>query len=638
MEAGPRRRRLAGAGERLAGRWRRRQRAKLLLLLGVGALAAGGFVALYYTDSLRRLDLDTMDARFSIRGKEKPRHDIVVVAISDETIQDMPKRLRYFDWLRTRHARVIRNLKKAGAKVIVYDIEFSEASRSDEADFALYEEAGKARPVVFSTTQVLVNGDTLVFGGRENLRPIGASVGHGNFPPDPSQVIRRVAYQLDGLKSLGIVGAETVLGRKIPPPHGNRSANEWIDYAGPPGTYPEFNFADVFFNRFPPGTFRGKTVVVGVTSTTTLQDVHATPMGGGNMTGPEIQANVIATALDGFPLRNARTLWNLIAIIGLGLVGPLASLALRQSLAPILVVLAAAGYLVLAQLQFDDGTVLSVAYPMLALVVGEVGSLGVVYFTETRERRRLKTIFARFVPEAVVDQVVDQAEGDLRLGARRLESTVLFCDLRGFTSFAESLGEEIIDVLNHYLTEMSSAILDHGGTLVAYMGDGIMAVFGAPLEQPDHADRAVSAAKEMLGVRLPAFNTWLAENGMPSGFRMGIGLNTGQVMSGNVGSERRMEYTAVGDTTNTASRIEGMTKGTPHQLFISDATRSLLETETEGLIEYGDVPVRGRQETIKLWALVEDEPDGDGGGDGDAAPAAAAGAPAPSGPASDTPD
>jgi adenylate cyclase len=174
---------------------------------------------------------------------------------------------------------------------------------------------------------------------------------------------------------------------------------------------------------------------------------------------------------------------------------------------------------------------------------------------------------------------------------------------------------------------MSSAILDHGGTLVAYMGDGIMAVFGAPLEQSDHADRAVAASKEMLRVRLPAFNRWLAENGMPSGFRMGIGLNTGQVMSGNVGSERRMEYTAVGDTTNTASRIEGMTKGTPYQLFVSDATYKLLETEADGLVEHGEVPVRGRQETIKLWALP-DEPSAP-----DAAETPAAGAPASSPPA-----
>ena len=122
---------------------------------------------------------------------------------------------------------------------------------------------------------------------------------------------------------------------------------------------------------------------------------------------------------------------------------------------------------------------------------------------------------------------------------------------------------------------MSDAILDNGGTLVAYMGDGIMAVFGAPLEQADHADRALAAAREMAGERLARFNAWLAEEGHGDGFAMGIGLNTGDVMSGNVGSERRLEYTAIGDTTNTAARLEGMTKGTPHQVFLSESTRAL---------------------------------------------------------------
>ena len=136
--------------------------------------------------------------------------------------------------------------------------------------------------------------------------------------------------------------------------------------------------------------------------------------------------------------------------------------------------------------------------------------------------------------------------------------------------------DEVIDVLNRYLGEMSDAILDHGGTLVSYIGDGIMAVFGAPIEQPDHADRALAAAREMLDVRLPRVQRVARRAGHGDGFRMGIGLNSGRVMSGNVGSERRLEYTAIGDTTNTASRLEGMTKGTPHPLFIADSTRELL--------------------------------------------------------------
>ena len=236
---------------------------------------------------------------------------------------------------------------------------------------------------------------------------------------------------------------------------------------------------------------------------------------------------------------------------------------------------AAALYLVAAQLAFDSGLILSVVYPLLALALAAVGTLALHYLRAAFERQRVRFTFSRFVPEEVVDEVLAHGEDQLQLGGVRRESTVLFSDLRGFTSYAETRApEEVVEILNRYLSEMTDAIMDHGGTLVAYMGDGIMAVFGAPIEQPDHADRAIAAAREMLEVRLPAFCEWMRGAGHGDGFTMGIGLNSGEVMSGQVGSERRMEYTTIGDTTNTASRLEGMTKGSGHQIFIADSTRA----------------------------------------------------------------
>jgi adenylate cyclase len=201
--------------------------------------------------------------------------------------------------------------------------------------------------------------------------------------------------------------------------------------------------------------------------------------------------------------------------------------------------------------------------------------------------------------------VLASADG-LRLGGVQREGTVMFTDLRGFTSFSEKLTPaQVIDVLNHYLSEMSDAILDHGGTLVAYMGDGIFAVFGAPLEMSDHADRALATAREMLEVRLPRFNEWIRSQGLGDGFRMGIGLNSGNVMSGHVGSERRVEYAAVGDTTNTASRIEGLTKGTPHQLLFSGSTKEALTSPPADLAHVGESEIRGRTATLELWTIAE---------------------------------
>ena len=222
------------------------------------------------------------------------------------------------------------------------------------------------------------------------------------------------------------------------------------------------------------------------------------------------------------------------------------------------------------------------------------------------ERARVRDIFSRFVPEHVVDEVLQRTDDDLRLGGVTLEGTVMFCDLRDFTAFAESLpADTVIEVLNRYVSEMSDAILDNEGTLVAYMGDGIMAVFGAPIEIDGHADCALAAAREMLHSRLPGFNGWLKESGLGDGFRMGMGLSTGPIMSGTVGSARRLEYTTVGDTTNTASRLEAMTKETPHSIFIADSTRRCLRKAPDDLVFVDELDVRGKRARVRLWTLAE---------------------------------
>jgi adenylate cyclase len=219
------------------------------------------------------------------------------------------------------------------------------------------------------------------------------------------------------------------------------------------------------------------------------------------------------------------------------------------------------------------------------------------------ERRHVRDVFSRFVPEAVVEEVLAQTDG-ARLGGRALDGTIMFTDLRGFTSFSESLpADEVIEVVNRFLSEQTETIMAHGGTIVAYLGDGLMAAFGAPIEQPDHADRAVAASRELLAATLPRLNAWMRERGYGDGFRMGIGLNSGTFVSGNVGHERRLEYTAIGDVTNTASRIEGLTKGTRHQLLFSGATVDALTAQPADLVAFGESEVRGRQGHIRLWSL-----------------------------------
>jgi adenylate cyclase len=221
------------------------------------------------------------------------------------------------------------------------------------------------------------------------------------------------------------------------------------------------------------------------------------------------------------------------------------------------------------------------------------------------EHARVRDVFARFLPESMVDQVLVSGENGVRLGGVRLVSTALFTDLRGFTAFAETTPpDQVIDVLNRFFAEMGDAILDNGGTLVAFLGDGLLAVFGAPVESDDHADRALRAAREMLLERLPRFNDWLRENAHGEGFAIGIGIASGPLMSGNVGSERRLEYTAVGDTVNTASRLEALTKEFPHSLLISDSTRVLLTDPNGELVFVDEITLRGRTASTQVWTLA----------------------------------
>jgi adenylate cyclase len=578
---------------------RRSRRVRATLLIAAALLIVAAALAAQATDLLRRADLTTVNMRFDVRGSE-PAPEVVVVAIEDETLEGdvtWPLDRRW-------HAQVIRRLADAGAKVIAYDVQFTEPGPDPRADNALIEAVRAAAPrVVLATTEVSRDGKTRIFGGGEGLEYSRATPSNSNYSNDVDGRIRRMAFELQRLETFPLAAARLSRGRPIDTPEGNAA---WIDFPGPPETIRYVSFGDVREGEFDRELVRDKVVVVGATAPS-LQDRHATSTTSNQlMPGPEIQAAATATALRGFPLKSAPGWVDVLLVTGLGLLVPLVSLRLRIGYAIAIGIVAIAALLAGAQLAFDGGTIVTVVYALAAAIVGLLATAAIHGVTVAFERAHTREAFARFVPEAVVDEVLRNADG-ARLGGVQREGTVMFSDLRGFTSFSETLAPpQVIDALNRYLTEMSEAILDHGGTLVAYMGDGIMAVFGAPLQQDDHADRALAAAREMLR-RLEGFNEWLRENHLHDGFKMGIGLNTGPVMSGHVGSERRLEYTALGDTTNTAARLEGMTKGTPYQLYVADATRAALKAPADDLVPVGEFEVRGRKATIKLWSLAEPE-------------------------------
>jgi adenylate cyclase len=327
----------------------------------IGLLARSGHI-------LRRQELSTIDARFRIRGRQGVPRDVIVVGINDHTLETLKT-----DWPlpRSKEGKVIRQLADDGAKVIAVDIQFTEPTTPAEDD-ALMHAVQTAGNVVLSTSETDGQGHTNVFGGDAEVRAANAQVGDNLFPFDVDGVMRRLPFEVGGLKSMSIVTVERAEGRSIER-SALRGADALIDYRGGAGTFQTVSFSDVYFGRLPADAVRGKIAVVGVTAPE-LGDVHRTPTSNA-MPGPEIEANAIWTVLHGFPLRPAGDWLVVLLIVAAAFVAPLTASRFGV-LRSLLVALAVAlGYLVVVQLAFNHGDVLPVTYPLLSLGLAFIGVL-----------------------------------------------------------------------------------------------------------------------------------------------------------------------------------------------------------------------------------------------------------------------
>ena len=589
--------------------WLRRKR---LLLAAVTVATVGLGVLAYATGLLYPLEAQSINARFAIRGSRPSLvKDFVVVDVDEGTfdyfgsLHAKNPSVRYqWPFPRRDHAVVIDHLLAAGARLIAFDVQFTEPTDPTD-DNALIEAVDRAHNMVLATDAVAAGGQTDVLGGNAVLRQVGARAANSTVINDSGGVLRDMQHSYQGIDTFGVAIASDAAGHEISPElFGGAEHRVPIDYAGPPGTVASIAYWQVYANKFPTAEVKDKIVIVGAQASR-LQDLHSTPTSGSQeMDGPEVQADIAATALAGIPLRNG-PVWLNVALVALfGLAAPLASVRIRVWRVLLAAIALAAIFTVATQIAFDDGTIISYTYPLLALVLAIIATLAVVLLGEAFERQHARDIFARFVPADVVDDVLARTDDDFRLGAVERECTVLFSDLRGFTTFSETQpAAKVIEVINVYLNEMTEAVLDAGGTLISYIGDGILALFGAPMDQPDHADRALVAAREMLGPRLTRFNEWLHDQGYERGFRMGIGLNSGTVMAGNVGSAERVEYTVIGDPVNTASRLEGLTKDTPHTLFIAETTRDRMSAAPDDLMFVEQLEIRGRVAKLAVYTI-----------------------------------
>jgi len=387
---------------------RRRLAALGLVALAAFALALGA----RESGALAPLEREALKARFDVRGTE-PVDGLLVVGIDAKSFGELQTG---WPFKRSLHARVVRRLHAAGARLIVYDVQFTEPTVPRE-DLALYDSIDRAGGAVLATSES-DHGRTDVLGGDDNLRAIGARAAASDLQNDTSGAIASFPHDVAGLDSIAVVATRRLTGH-APDPAGFRNGRAWIDFRGPPGTVPTVSFSDVFHGRVPDSKVRGKVVVVGATAPT-LRDVHSTPVGGEElMAGAEVQANAIWTAVDGLPLRSAPTSLDLLLLALLAMVAPLARWRLPLGAVGAATALVGAGFLFGAQLAFEGGTIVDVAAPLLALVLGAFGAIAWSEFAERRVRTRVSRdneLLERRVRERTADLADAEREIAQRLG------------------------------------------------------------------------------------------------------------------------------------------------------------------------------------------------------------------------------
>jgi adenylate cyclase len=517
---------------------------------------------------------------------------------------------------------------------------------------ALFAAAIKGRPVVlgyyFNSRDDAVRANTLpaavlpkgTFAGRDvsfyrwngytgNLAAIqqnAAAAGHFNPAVDDDGVSRRVPMLLefDGAYyeplSLAVlrtlVSLQTGSAPDIRPgyPEGystleslqvgpyaipvDEHAAALIPYRGAKGAFEYVSLADVVKDRVPSGALKGRIALVGTTAPALL-DLRATPVDGA-FPGVEIHANLIAGMIDGSIRQTPKYTLGADVVI-LALAGIALALLIPMLSALWATVVAGLGLLFIAGVNvafWQNGVVLPLAGGVLMVASLYTVNMAYGYFVESRSKRQLAGRFGEYVPPELVDRMA-RDPGKYGMEPKDAELTILFCDVRGFTSISESLRPgELREFINEYLTTMSVIIRGrHHGTLDKYIGDAIMAFWGAPVEDPDHARNAVRAALDMQK-ECGALSARFAARGWPT-LRIGIGIESGMVRVGDMGSQIRRAYTAMGDAVNVASRLEGRTKHYGVDVLVGEATRRLAKDFM--FREVDRIRVKGKDRVVTVF-------------------------------------
>src|SRR5215470_7902301 len=579
-----------------------------LRTLITGGAAAVVVITLALVGGLDTVELGTLNRLFELRGHRSPTAPIIIVTIDEDSFDELGLP---WPFPRALHAKLLDMISAGRPLAIGVDLLFPEPSaRGPKDDAALGAAVARAGNVVLAAARA----ETVEYIGNLASKKTGSDM--------PLPVIRRGAAAVAPINMYPDIDAHlrrapshVVLGEtrelafdwelhRIAMARGLRAASRpsvdelIINFRGAPRTFPWVPYHRVVSGEVEPEAFRGAIVLIGPTSVV-LHDLFPTPFApSGNMSGVEIHANVIDTLVRGDRIVLVPRAASLVGMALAALAAAGLAARLRVVRAFVAVVLIWVGVAAGTLAAFIAGHVwFQPIGMMLALVLGYGATVVDNYVREQRERRRLSQFFS---PD-VLNEIV-RHRADVSLGSRRRLVTVLFSDIRGFTSISEKVEpEQVAEMLREYLTEMTEVVFRHGGTVDKYIGDCIMALYNAPFEDADHAAKAILTGLEFQERTLAVSARWEARLGVQ--IRNGVGINTGEAVVGTMGSRQRLEYTAIGDTVNLASRLETLTKDYNVSILISEYTHALIQHQLHGR-ELGEVTVKGKSQAVKIYALV----------------------------------
>jgi len=591
----------------------------------------------------------------SLYTHDNPSEDIVILSIDERSISAEPIGLGKFnDWRRTYYADVIDKLNEAEVKVIGIDLLFSEKSKDipqeeinkifiktiihpDEAEKGVFAETfnkyhkDKDHPDDLALKDSLAENVILAGGVQAKKQENKNFVFNIN---DLTKTIFPLSLLVDSYsEQVGIIQVVQnidSLVRKIPLTILDENKEEYnafslkiaqkfnekldtseipledgymlVNYFGTPYSYNYISFRDVFYDNYNFPDFKDKIVLIGVTTTKAAQDSFNVPTNVDvSMPGIEVHANAIQTILDEKYLQNQSMLSQIITISIVSIVGTLIFTFLNIWIGIGCILLFIVGYTGLAHLAYRNGTILNMIYPYAAILFSYIASIIYKYFIELKDKIYVQGAFKRYLSPNVMNEVLKNPEM-LELGGTKREITVFFTDIAGFTSIAEKMNpEKLIELVNEYLSAMTQVVLKNEGTLDKYVGDAIVAFFGAPISQEDHAKRACNTALEMRSVLVDLHKKWKQEEKPLLDFR--VGVNTGNAIVGNIGSENRFDYTIMGDEVNLGSRLEGVNKKYGTKILISEPTYNFIG---DAFItrEVDIIKVKGKDKPVAVYELL----------------------------------